>query len=247
MNTYSVTEKGLVRANNQDAYLNYFSPQWALFVVCDGMGGHRAGDQASKLASISIRDFFIREKDRTDYEALLREGVEAANKAVYEKSQTAEAYYNMGTTLVACLVVKGVAYIAHVGDSRLYLWRRGALQQVTEDHSLVQKLVKQGLITPEEAKNHPDRSTLTRAVGTEPGLEVESDQCVLEEGDRILLCSDGLTTMLTDAEIKAAMEESDRAREACETLVQRALDRGGLDNITITLFEYRSQSWTKFY
>lgn len=247
MNTYSLTDKGLQRSNNQDSYVNYFSSRLALFVVCDGMGGHRAGDTASKLASETIQEFLISAKERTDYEEMVVEAVEAANKAVYDLAKTNPDYFNMGTTCVLVLVHEGRAIIAHVGDSRVYLMRDRSLRQLTEDHSLVQKLINQGLLTEEGARHHPERSTLTRAVGTDERVEVELDYLDLEEGDTVLLCSDGLTTMVEDQEILDLLLTTSEAKDQVTGLVQAALDRGGADNITVTVFEYRRATWTKFY
>ena len=247
MNTYSLTDKGKQRSNNQDSYVNYFSSHFALFVVCDGMGGHRAGDTASKVASESIQDYLISAKGRSDYEKMLVEAVQAANRKVYDLAQTDPDYFNMGTTCVAVLVTGGEAIIAHVGDSRAYLMRERSLRQLTEDHSLVQKLVNQGLLTYEGARNHPDRSTLTRAVGTDETVKVEVDRLTLEEGDRILLCSDGLTSMVEDETILEILLSDEEAKNQVTSLVQAALDKGGADNITVTVFEYRRATWTKFY
>lgn len=246
MDNYSLTEKGKVRKNNQDSFINYFHPRFSVFVVCDGMGGHKAGEVASKMAVESIQKSIINKKDRHDYEDILRESIEEANREVYDESTINDECSNMGTTVVACLVVQDKIYIGHVGDSRAYLIRNSKISRLTKDHSLVQKLLDDGAISLEEARVHPDRSTLTRALGTEVHVEVEMDIIEPEEGDIFLLCSDGLTSMVEDCEIGNIVNEADGAKESVEILVNKALEEGGLDNITISLFVYRSETWNKY-
>ncbi len=246
MENYSLTDRGKVRKNNQDSFINYFHPRFATFVVCDGMGGHKAGEVASAIAVESMQQSIIEKKDRTDYENMLKESVIESNQKVYIESQKCEEFSNMGTTIVAAILSQDNIYLAHVGDSRAYLYRSKELTCLTHDHSLVQKMLDDGAITEEEARNHPDRSTLTRALGTEDSLEVELDRLQARENDLILLCTDGLTGMLRDSEISEILEKGETVREKAENLVERAIEAGGLDNITVSLFEYRRETWNKY-
>ncbi len=246
MENYSLTDRGKVRKNNQDSFINYFHPRFATFVVCDGMGGHKAGEVASAIAVECMQQSIIERKDRTDYENMLEESVIEANRKVYSESCKCEEFSNMGTTIVAALLSQDNIYLAHVGDSRAYLYRDKSLTCLTHDHSLVQKLLDDGAITENEARNHPERSTLTRALGTEESVEVEMDRLRAEEGDLILLCTDGLTGMLTNSEISEVLGNSGTVREKAENLVKLAIEAGGLDNITVSLFEYRRETWNKY-
>ncbi|MBY0584375.1 Stp1/IreP family PP2C-type Ser/Thr phosphatase [Murdochiella massiliensis] len=237
MNTYSITDVGRVRSMNQDRYSNYFHPRFSLLLLADGMGGHNAGEVAAAMAIDACREYFMKDKERSDYEALLTEAVEAANLAVYEKGESISEYRRMGTTICAAVIADRQLTIAHVGDSRIYLFRDGKLLQLTQDHSLVADMVRQGLLTPEQALVHPDRNTLTRAVGTNETIAVDTRTLSLSAGDRLLLCSDGLTKMMDTEAIEAILAAEPVAREAAEMLVKQANDNGGADNITLTLYD----------
>lgn len=237
MNTYSITDVGRVRSMNQDRYSNYFHPRFSLLLLADGMGGHNAGEVAAAMAIDACREYFMKDKERSDYEALLTEAVEAANLAVYEKGESVSEYRRMGTTICAAVIADRQLTIAHVGDSRIYLFRDGKLIQLTEDHSLVADMVRQGLLTPEQALVHPDRNTLTRAVGTNETIAVDTRTLSLSAGDRLLLCSDGLTKMMETEAMEAILAAEPAAREAAEMLVKQANDNGGADNITLTLYD----------
>lgn len=241
MDSYTLTDLGLERSCNQDAYSNYFHPNFILLAICDGMGGHQQGEVASQLAVKAMQDYVIGNKDRSDYQKLLTEAVEKANLAVYAQTDQDPTQYRMGTTVVACIIDLEAreAYVAHVGDSRFYLFRDGQLEQITRDHSLVEDLVTRGVISKEDAKYHPDKSTLTRALGMEEEVEIDLDRLKPEDGDVFLLCTDGLTNMVDDEEI-AEVLASDRPNKAkCEELIDRAKQNGGFDNITATVFQYR--------
>ena len=237
MNTYSITDVGRVRSMNQDRYSNYFHPRFSLLLLADGMGGHNAGEVAAAMAIDACREYFMKDKERSDYEALLTEAVEAANLAVYEKGESISEYRRMGTTICAAVIADRQLTIAHVGDSRIYLFRDGKLLQLTQDHSLVADMVRQGLLTPEQALVHPDRNTLTRAVGTNETIAVDTRTLSLSAGDRLLLCSDGLTKMMDTEAIEAILAAEPVAREAAEMLVKQANHNGGADNITLTLYD----------
>lgn len=223
----AATDIGQVREGNEDSYL-LLDP---LYAVADGMGGHRGGEVASSLALQTVQDLFERR------EGSLTEQVQEANHAVFERSQADREVAGMGTTLTAALVRGGSAQIAHVGDSRAYLFRGGELHLLTEDHTLVHRMVLEGEITPEEAETHPHRSILTRALGVDPVLQVDEGVVELSEGDRLLLCTDGLTAMLSDGEIRAVLEETRDPNAAVERLVRAANRAGGIDNITAVILD----------
>jgi protein phosphatase len=226
-----VTDTGRKRRRNEDAFVL----QPPLFAVADGMGGAQAGEVASKLAAAALED--------TDHGQLRGpEGVVAliqeANRRVYERSNEDPSASGMGTTMTVALVEDGKVVIGHVGDSRAYLARDGSLEQLTEDHSLVNELMKSGKLSPEEAETHPQRSVITRALGTDPDVDVDTFTIEAREGDLYLICSDGLTSMLGDTAILDVVErhrqDLDRAVRA---LVQEANRGGGEDNITVVVFE----------
>ena len=217
------TDKGQVREGNEDAYL----VEPPLYAVADGMGGHRGGEVASQLALETIADLF-----RTGG-IPLAEQVRRANQAVFERSGADRAVAGMGTTLTAALVQGEVAHLMHVGDSRAYLLRAGTLRQLTEDHTLVNRMVKAGEITAEEAEVHPHRNVITRSLGTEADIDIDEQDVGLLEGDRLLLCSDGLSGMLTEDQIQAILEATPTAQEAADRLVVAANRAGGVDNITV--------------
>ena len=224
------TDTGRKRRRNEDAYV--VAPP--LFAVADGMGGAQAGEIASKLAAAALED--------TDSGALSGRAkvislIQEANRRVYERATEDPATSGMGTTMTVALVERGVVTIGHVGDSRAYLVRGGRLEQLTEDHSLVNELRKSGKLSPEEAEVHPQRSVITRAVGTDPDVDVDSFTVEAQEGDVFLLCSDGLTDMVTDEDILEVLEryQEDLDRVA-RSLVSAANRGGGEDNITVVAF-----------
>jgi PPM family protein phosphatase len=222
------TDVGKVRHGNEDAYL--VDPP--LFAVADGMGGHRGGDVASQLALETVEQLFHKGK------TTLAEQIREANKAVFERSQQDKKVTGMGTTLTAALVDDDAVRLAHVGDSRAYLWRAGALRLLTDDHTLVARMVKAGEITEAEAETHPHRNVLTRALGTEPTVRVDEDQISLLDGDRLLLCSDGLTGMATEGQIQAILGSTSSPQDAADRLVRAANRAGGIDNITVVVLEF---------
>jgi protein phosphatase len=243
-----LTDAGQVRPSNQDAYAVVNDLQ--LWIVADGMGGHPGGDVASRSAvdalAASIRaEARLRKKPEQgaiapeQCETEFRGAIADSNQALRDLALQSPDLAGMGTTVVALRIACGqVAYatVAHVGDSRAYLLRGRTLTPVTRDHSLVEDYVKVGLLSPDEALIHPLRHVLTRALGTDP--QVEADICTfeLEPSDRFLLCSDGLTKMLDDAQILEVLLGADRSQElACRALIQAANDRGGVDNTTVVV------------
>ena len=232
MQAYARTDIGCVRKMNQDVYFYSTDPVGPLpnlFIVADGMGGHRAGDFAARYA-IDVCVASIQSSSHTSPIKALDEAVKLANSKVFEKSETNAEYQGMGTTMVLCFIESGQLYVANVGDSRLYLLGDG-LSQVTEDHSYVAAMVRAGEITEEEARVHPDKNMITRAIGVSDSVRIDYFEVDLKRGDRILLCSDGLTNMVMDAEIGEILEH-ESPQQAVDELVERAIDYGGADNIT---------------
>jgi serine/threonine protein phosphatase PrpC len=221
------TDKGRVREGNEDAYL----VEPPLYAVADGMGGHRGGEVASQLALQTLAEAF------REGALPLTDQVQAANRAVFERSGTDRAVAGMGTTLTAALVQGELAHLIHVGDSRAYLLRAGTLRQLTEDHTLVNRMVKAGEITAEEAEVHPHRNVITRSLGTEADVDIDEQDVGLLEGDRLLLCSDGLTGMITEGQIQAILEANPVTQDAADRLVRAANGAGGVDNITVVVLD----------
>ncbi|MGH2789902.1 MAG: Stp1/IreP family PP2C-type Ser/Thr phosphatase, partial [Actinomycetota bacterium] len=227
VNIGAKSDVGRVREANEDSYLVH-EP---LFVVADGMGGHIAGDVASSTAVKTI------EKQSSDASAedmeTLARLVRSANSQIWEKAQGDPTLKGMGTTCTLLLLDGAKAHFAHVGDSRAYLLRGDVLTQITEDHSLVGRMVKEGRLTVEEAENHPQRSIITRALGVDSEVEVDLLTVDLDAGDRILMCSDGLSSMIDSEAMTAALTQTDDPQAAADRLVSLANDAGGEDNITV--------------
>ncbi len=234
------THIGLVRENNQDA-LDYgvLSDTAQYAVVCDGMGGANGGNIASKIAveviGSRIREGFQSERGGNWAEYMLASAMAAANIGVFDRAQQQPELAGMGTTVVAAILCERRAYISHVGDSRLYLLRGDALQPITRDHSVVQEMIESGQITEEQAKSHPRRHFITRALGVTDDESGEYDELELEAGDRLLLCTDGLINMVAPERIRQLLALP--AEQAVELLMQAALDGGGTDNITVVLMD----------
>ncbi|MFH1513392.1 MAG: Stp1/IreP family PP2C-type Ser/Thr phosphatase [Bacillota bacterium] len=227
MQIYSRTHKGLVRLTNQDAILT----KDHLFGVADGMGGHLGGETASKLA-VQVIDTMLSGKSPS--ENTLRIGVEAANRRVFERQRNDFALRGMGTTLTVIWEGKEQVFIAHVGDSRAYLLRDGKLRRMTDDHSIVGEMLRHDAITAAEAKTHPYRNVITRAIGTTPMVDVDVVEVKKNEGDVWLVCSDGLFNTVEDDEIQDILLEA-TGENAVEQLLEMTLERGAEDNVTILL------------
>jgi len=226
------TDTGRRRLRNEDAFIC----EPPLFAVADGMGGARAGEIAAGLAAAALEEAGTETRGAEGIAALLTE----ANRRIWERSLADPKTAGMGTTVTAALVdaVAGTVAIGHVGDSRAYLLRRGSIEQLTTDHSLVAELVQSGVLTPEEAERHPQRSAITRALGTEATVEVDGFTVTAQAGDVFLICSDGLSTMLSDDEMAAAIESAGgNPSDAADALVRAANAHGGEDNVTVVLFE----------
>ena len=221
----AATDTGRVREANEDAFL--MEPP--MFAVADGMGGHAGGEVASALALETLRTTHESSGD-------ISAGVREANVAVHERQAGDPDLAGMGTTLTAMLIDDGGVRVVHVGDSRAYLLRDGKLTQITEDHTLVRELVQEGQLTPEQARVHPQRSMLTRAIGIDAVVDIDEALIQPMNGDRLLLCSDGLTGMLTDEEIRDLLMEEDR-QDAADRLVLAANAAGGVDNTTVVVLD----------
>jgi protein phosphatase len=229
------TDVGRVREGNEDSY--YIDTP--LFVVADGMGGHAAGDVASATA-VEVIQQHRQEIDPQDPDSLTVT-VRAANRAIWEKATNDPALRGMGTTCTMILIDGDQAQIAHVGDSRAYLYRDGDLRQITDDHTLVGRMVREGRLKPEEAERHPQRSMITRALGVDEDVEVDRSTVDLVHGDRIIICSDGLTGMVSEADIAEVLRDQDDPQTAAETLVEKANTAGGEDNITVIVIDVGSE------
>lgn len=223
------TDVGRVRKQNEDSV--YAADAQRLFAVADGMGGHRAGEVASSMAVEALR---ARLQARQPDLQLMRQAFEEANRRISCAAEKDERLQGMGTTMTALWQTERSVLIAHVGDSRVYLLRGGRLRQVTDDHSVVAELLRCGLITPQEARRHPYRNVITRSLGSAPTVEVDLLERDREPGDLWLLCTDGLSNMLTDREVEALLV-SLSPQKAADALMQKALEAGGTDNITLIL------------
>lgn len=227
-----LTDRGAVRDLNEDSVLMKQQNGYILLAVADGMGGHNAGEVASMKAITGLSEYVSDENILENAEAELIRCVKEVNRDIYRAAVTTRGLIGMGTTLTAAAVVGEKACIVNVGDSRAYVIGN-TIRQITRDHSYVEELRQMGRITDEEARNHPGRNQITRAVGTEDTVRVDYFEAVLDKGEILLLSSDGLTTMLSDDEILEAVKNAGDIQNACEILVKLANERGGTDNITV--------------
>jgi protein phosphatase len=231
-----LTDIGNVRKINED-YMGYKEDdEKKIYIVSDGMGGHNAGEVASKLAVETVLEYINSIPCLQDLETVLKEAVQLSNKKVYELSNADYSLKGMGTTMTACLAKNGIMVVAHVGDSRCYVLEESGLRQVTKDHSLVQELVDNGSITAEEAVVHPNKNIITRALGTAPNVEVDIYSVNLKQISKVLLCTDGLTNSLSDLEMYEIIK-SNTNTNACHKLIEISKEKGGRDNITVIIFE----------
>ena len=231
----AVTDVGKIRSSNQDTVFASDEPVGALpnlFVVADGMGGHKAGDFASQY-TVRCVSSYARETDEESACRILQGGMQRANRELNTMARSEPDKQGMGTTMVAAVIDRHEMYVANVGDSRLYLLRGGLLIQITEDHSFVQEMVADGQLTKEEARVHPRKNVITRAIGAMDDLRVDFFHVELEDGDGILLCSDGLTNMLEDLRIGQILQAAGTVEERTRALVGAANDAGGADNISV--------------
>ena len=243
------THVGMKRTHNEDNLL--VLPDENLYCVADGMGGHSSGEIASKIAVEELGEFFRMtsadgdctwpykmDKSRNYDENRLQTGIKLANVRIFERANSDARYRGMGTTIVTVHFKKRVAYVAHVGDSRVYLHRRGALRQITEDHSLLNDYLKSKKLTPEEIEAFPHKNVIVRALGMKDSVQVDVARLEPQQGDVFLLCSDGLSGMLTDEQIQEALNATADLETACVGLINLANRAGGNDNVTCILARY---------
>ena len=239
MDTYCITDIGKRRSMNEDCV--YASDQPVgnlpnLLIVADGMGGHNAGELASRFTVESIVDYIGKAAEDRPI-PLLSHAIHQANETGIEKAKTEKSLEGMGTTVVAATIQGSYLYVANVGDSRLYLIDKD-ITQITRDHSLVEEMIRVGELKREDARTHPDRNVITRAIGVKEPVRIDFFDMKLEKGDIILLCSDGLTNMVEDRDILKLVKKSGSLKEAASRLVTEANKNGGKDNISVVLAEY---------
>ena len=239
INVAGDTDVGVIRDHNEDSFS--IDKDQSLLIMADGMGGHAAGEVASTAAVESINQDVVskiqevQEGDEGAYGKILKDAVKSANRMIFQMAEDEPAKKGMGTTVTAMLI-KGESYIiSHVGDSRAYLIRDGGITQMTKDHSLVQEMIDGGTLSPEDARHHPERNIVTRCVGINTDVEVDIYTGILREGDRVLLCCDGLSGPVEDSDILRAILDSGNPSAVCRQLISMANQNGGHDNVTAIL------------
>lgn len=240
LKAFSITDIGRKRQLNEDyvyAGHNEVGRLPNLFIVADGMGGHKAGDHASRETVERMLDTIAQSRE-TEIEKIFDEALQAANRAVYQDAKRSADLEGMGTTVVACTVDRDLrAHVVNVGDSRLYVIGEDSIRQITQDHSLVEEMVREGVLTREKARNHPEKNIITRAVGVTAMVEPDFFQTQLRMGEKILMCSDGLSNMLEDEELRLIVNSLGSLEEKAKMLVDAANGNGGRDNITVILID----------
>lgn len=239
LKTFSVTDIGRKRKVNQDYVYTSEKSNGSLpnlFIVADGMGGHNAGDYAAKVTVKTIVEKVASSED-TNPVQILGHAIAVANTLIHRQASEKPEYEGMGTTVVASTFVNNCLYVANVGDSRLYVVNNKEIRQITRDHSLVEEMVRMGGIDRDQARNHRDKNIITRAVGVSETVEVDFFTVGLEKGDLVLMCTDGLTNMLEDEEIRMILSGARDIVEKSQELVKAANENGGKDNITVVLIE----------
>ncbi|MBC8588630.1 Stp1/IreP family PP2C-type Ser/Thr phosphatase [Paratissierella segnis] len=238
----AVTDIGKIRDINQDFMFVGDVESFPLYIVADGMGGHNAGEVASNMAVHIIKKVFIdnikRLKDKENIKRTIEEAISQANKKIYLESKKVLKYAGMGTTITLAYIFNNNIYIGHVGDSRAYFATGEKIYQITDDHSLVNELIKNGSITPEEAINHPQKNLITRAVGTSSEIQLDFYMLDYKSDDILIICSDGLSNMLSDGDIMKLIKSESDVDKACNKLISVANDNGGRDNITVIAIKF---------
>lgn len=238
----AISDIGKVRDKNQDAYYVSSKNDLGLYIVADGMGGHKSGEIASLMALETVKNQFLKFDAKTDNKAdilkLIKASIEEANIKIYLKSLETLECQGMGTTMTLAYIFKDNILLGHVGDSRAYIIKDGNMIQITEDHSYINELLKNGTITEEEAKTHPKKNMITRAIGTSSKIEVDIIEEKYKLGDILLICSDGLYNMLEEKEINSVFNRDKSMQESCEILAAMANEKGGLDNITVVAIKF---------
>ena len=241
MKVSAVSDRGKVRPSNQDSYLLEETDKGMLCILADGMGGYAGGEIASKMAVDLIFQGVAEATEEVNEETLL-DILTRANDAIYRKSIVEPGLTGMGTTLCVALIMRERTILAHVGDSRIYLWHDKELRQLTKDHTLVAELIRSGEITAEQALTHPHRHILTRAFGVEYNTQLDMETIQLNEGDRLLMCSDGLYMYVTDEEIRRLLVRRPSVKKVCDRLLEKAMKGGGADNITVLCVEKEGEA-----
>lgn len=243
MRAWGLTDVGGVRTQNQDSYYIDLIPEdrMSILVVCDGMGGAKAGNIASEMAVGAyveeLKDELRPQMTAKQLEKAVRRALEYANESVHEKSRSSSEYSGMGTTLVSCITIGNTALVVNVGDSRAYLINNKGIEQITRDHSMVEELVERGEITREEAKKHPSKNLITRALGTGSRIHGDFYTVKLKNGDHILLCSDGVSNILSDQELLYEVIHNEEKETCCQRLINMVKERGAPDNATVVVYE----------
>ena len=242
MNVVGLTDIGLVREKNQDSIYSSNESDFPIFIIADGMGGHKAGEIASKDAINIIKNVFLKHREKLinkkNIFEVIEESIRIANETIYEKSLNLIEYKGMGTTISLCYIYKSHIYIGHVGDSRIYKIKDHGIKQVTEDHSLINELIKKGKISEEEAKHHPQKNVIMRAVGTSKEIEIDISEVKFKKGEKLLLCSDGLSNMLSEEEMLGILKMNSSLENIGEKLINMAKENGGYDNVSLILIEF---------
>ncbi len=237
------SDKGKVRELNEDSCKVIIGKNGVpdTFIIADGMGGHNSGEVASRIAVEFAQEYLQNNAESfTEEENILSEIeklMEAANSTVYQKSKESEENAGMGTTFVVTVIFNSKFYIGHVGDSRVYLIREGKIEQLTTDHSFIEELIKNGSLTREEAENHPKKNIITRALGCEENILIDTLSIGVNKNDTFVLCTDGLSNMLTGDEILSVIANNDDINVSCGELVRLANEKGGEDNITVIIIK----------
>lgn len=251
----AATHIGRVRALNEDVYL--VRAERGLFVVCDGVGGAPAGEVASQMAVDNVLEQLGRANGTTPASAVadhtrylpqttrLAEAVRHSNQFIYEEAQKDPRHAEMGTTIVGACLTQHIASVVHVGDSRAYLWHKGRLEPLTRDHSLVEAQIRAGLLDRAESVNSAHQNILVRVLGREPDVDVEVNEVPVQPGDYLLLCSDGLTRMVTEPALADAISELRDPQRICDYLIDAANRNGGADNITVVVVQVASSWWRR--
>ncbi|EKN64110.1 protein serine/threonine phosphatase [Neobacillus bataviensis LMG 21833] len=240
------TDQGRVRQNNEDSGGTFVNKDGhRLAIVADGMGGHRAGDVASKMSVAHLQESWEQTegiKTADDAEKWLRTHIIEVNQLVFDHANNHEECDGMGTTIEAVIATNQFATIAHVGDSRCYIFNDSGFQQLTEDHTLVNELVRTGQITKEDAEHHPRKNVILRAIGTEQDVKIDTKTIIFEEGDILLLCSDGLSNKVKEDQMISILHSEDTLEQKALSLINRANENGGEDNITLIILEFDDNS-----
>ncbi|MBM3270646.1 MAG: Stp1/IreP family PP2C-type Ser/Thr phosphatase [Candidatus Sericytochromatia bacterium] len=238
LNLGCLTDVGKVRDINQDCFSTNL--EFGLFMVADGMGGHLAGEKAAQSAVEVVTAMVCEEAAQNgDAVGLIRRAIQEANRQIVQASLQDASMRGMGTTATVAIAQGDTLYFGHVGDSRAYLIKQGKeIEQVTEDHSVVAQLLKAGAITPQEAAHHPYRNVITRCLGMQMDVEADTLEATWQPGDSLLLCTDGLSGLVSDEEMLAMATQDEDPQDACQKMLDLAMARGGYDNITVVLIRY---------